>query len=101
MALLHVSTPMFAKTINSSKVTMVDFWASWCGPCHMVAPTIEKLATQYDGRVLVGKVDVDAEPALAAQFQIMSIPTVIFFKDGKEVSRRVGVQPASAFTAAL
>ncbi|HJZ06175.1 thioredoxin [Candidatus Amesbacteria bacterium RIFCSPHIGHO2_01_FULL_48_32] len=69
---------------------LVDFWAEWCGPCKMAAPIIEELATQYQGRVLVAKVDVDAHPDLASRFNTMSIPTVILFKDGAEVARQVG-----------
>lgn len=76
---------------------LVDFWASWCGPCKMLAPTVDKLAEKYDGKVIVGKVDVDEEQELARQFGVMSIPTVVLFKDGKEVQRTVGVQPQAAF----
>ena len=75
---------------------LVDFWAAWCGPCKMLAPTIEKLAEHYDGKVVVGKVDVDDEPELAQRFGVMSIPTLVVLKDGKEVARTVGVQPQSA-----
>ena len=80
---------------------MVDFWASWCGPCRMLGPTIEKLADQYEGKAIVGKVNTDEQPALAQRFGIMSIPTVIFFKDGREIDRKVGVMPAGAYTAVL
>jgi len=69
---------------------LVDFWAAWCGPCKMAAPVLEELSTQYAGKVLVAKLDVDAEPDVAAKYGVMSIPTVILFKDGVEVGRQVG-----------
>ena len=80
---------------------MVDFWATWCGPCRMVAPVIEQVAEEYEGRAIVGKVDVDECGDLAMRYGVMSIPTVIFFKDGKEIDRKVGVMPAGAFTQVL
>ena len=82
-------------------LAMVDFWASWCGPCKMLSPVIEAIGEQFDGKVLVGKVNVDEEPALAAQFGVMSIPTVVFLKNGREFDRKVGVMPPDAFTSVL
>ncbi len=69
---------------------MVDFWAEWCGPCKMSGPVIEELASEYTGKVLVGKVDVDAQPELASRFGVMSIPTVILYENGVEKGRQVG-----------
>ncbi len=69
---------------------MVDFWAEWCGPCKMAGPVIDQLAEEYQGKVVIAKVNVDQEPDVAGRFGVMSIPTVILFKDGKEVSRQVG-----------
>ena len=69
---------------------MVDFWAEWCGPCKMAAPVIDGLADEYAGKVTVAKLDVDAEPEIAQKFGVMSIPTVILFKDGAELARQVG-----------
>lgn len=101
MAAIHFTKDTFEKAMGEKGLAMVDFWASWCGPCRMLAPTIEELAGQYAGRVTVGKVDVDQEGELAARFGVMSIPTVIFFKDGKEIDRKVGFMPAGEFTAVL
>jgi len=80
---------------------MVDFWAVWCGPCRMLAPMVDDLAEKYAGKVVVGKVNVDEEQELAIRYGVMSIPTVIFFKDGKEIDRKVGVMPPEAFTKVL
>ena len=97
----HFNADGLKKVVASGGLVMVDFWASWCGPCRMLAPTIEKLAGQYEGKAIVGKVNTDDESALAASLGIMSIPTVIFFKDGVEIDRRVGVMPAQAYAAVL
>ena len=75
---------------------LVDFWAQWCGPCQMLGPVIEQLGSEMDGKAVVGKVDIDEQPELRDQYGIMSIPTLIVFKDGKEVSRVLGVQPKQA-----
>ncbi len=74
-------------------VTMVDFWAAWCGPCHMVAPIVEEIAGEYDGRVKVVKLDVDANQDTAMRFAVRSIPSILFFKDGQHVDTVVGAVP--------
>jgi len=78
------------EVINSDKPVLVDFWATWCGPCKMLAPEIEMLAEELDGEINVGKVNIDEEQELAVRFGIMSIPTVMLFKDGKAVDSFVG-----------
>lgn len=101
MALQHFTEESFDKAVKENGLLVVDFWAEWCGPCKMLGPVIEQLANDYDGKAVVGKVNVDDEPELAQRFGIMSIPTVIFFKDGKEVARKVGVMPMGEFTKVL
>ena len=91
----------FDEALAEGKLMMVDFWAAWCGPCRMLAPMVDDLAAQYEGKVIVGKVNVDEEQELAIRYGVMSIPTVIFFKDGKEIDRKVGVMPPAAFTEVL
>ena len=82
--------------LRATTPVVLDCWAEWCGPCHMLAPTIDALARDYTGRVLVGKLDVDANPTTANRFGIRSIPTVLIFRDGQLVDRLVGVQPRAA-----
>lgn len=95
MAVYHLTKGNFEETISEGK-SLVDFWADWCGPCRMLAPTIDAIAKKYDGTVKVCKVDIDAEPELANRFGVMSIPTVIVFEDGEEANRAVGVRPQEA-----
>ena len=101
MAIKHVKTSEFDEIMDAAPLAMVDFWASWCGPCKMLSPTVEALAEQYEGKALVCKVNVDEEPDLAARFGVMSIPTVVFLKNGREFDRKVGVMPPEAFISVL
>jgi len=82
-----------SEVLNSEQPVLVDFWAAWCGPCRMIAPIIDQLADEYEGKLKVGKVNVDEQGQLAAQYGVMSIPTLIFFKNGETVERLVGVRP--------
>ena len=81
MGIKHFKTAEFDAAVAAAPLAMVDFWADWCGPCKMLSPVIESLADQYEGKVLVGKVNVDEEPDLARRFGVMSIPTVVFLKN--------------------
>ena len=89
-----------SEVMNSDKPVLLDFWAPWCGPCRMVVPIVEEIARERND-IKVGKVNVDEQPELAAEFGVMSIPTVIFLKDGKEIDRKVGVMPEASYTAVL
>ena len=100
MSIRHLSSADFNEFIGEGR-TLVDFWAGWCMPCKMIAPVIEGLADDFEGKVSIGKVDIDKENALAARFDIMSIPTVIVFQDGVEVKRIIGAQPKASYEAAI
>ena len=91
----------FDQIIAGEKPVLVDFWAPWCGPCRMIAPVIEQVAAEYEGRAVVGKVDVDEESALAAKFGVMSIPTLIVLKGGKVVEQAVGARGKADVAAML
>lgn len=91
---LEITDANFQELVLDSKVlVLVDFWAEWCGPCRMVGPIVDELANEYDGKALVGKVNVDNNPKIATDFGIMSIPALLFFKDGKLVDKQVGAVP--------
>ena len=89
---VHFTSETFEKAIAGDQPVLVDFWAPWCGPCRMIAPVIEEIAAEFDGRAVVGKIDVDEEPAIAQRFGVMSIPTLIVLKGGKVVEQAVGAR---------
>lgn len=101
MALTIKSDNFDELVMNSDKPVLLDFWAVWCGPCRMVAPTVDKLAEAFKGRAVVGKINVDEESALAEQFKVMSIPTLYILKGGKVVEKLVGARPYDELAAAL
>ncbi len=100
MSVQHLTKENFDSVIATGR-TLVDFWATWCGPCRMLAPTIEALGDKYAGQANVCKVDVDEQPELAQRFGVMSIPTIIAFQDGQETGKLVGVHPQPELEALL
>lgn len=99
---LQITDASFEEVVlKSDKPVLVDFWATWCGPCRMLGPVIEEIATEYEGRVVVGKVDVDSNQDYAAKYGVRNIPTVLVFKNGEVVGRQVGVAPKNTYTEAL
>jgi len=87
--------------LKSDKPVLVDFWAEWCGPCRMVGPVVEELSKDYDGKALVGKVDVDSNPGISTKYGIRNIPTLLIFKGGEIVDKQVGAVPKSVLAGKL
>ncbi len=87
--------------LKSDIPVIVDFWAEWCGPCRMVTPIVEEIGREYDGKTLIGQVDVDANPGIAAKFGIRNIPTILFFKNGEIVDKQVGAVPKQVLVSKL
>jgi thioredoxin 1 len=93
---VEVTDQNFTDVTGSAGLSMVDFWAVWCGPCRIVAPIVEQLADEYVGKVTVGKLDVDSNQRTASQYNVRSIPTILFFKEGKVVDQVIGAVPRAA-----
>ena len=93
----NITMENFAELVKQSSIpVLLDFWAPWCGPCRMVGPIVEELAEELEGKVVVGKVNVDEQPALASEYGVMSIPTLVLFQHGQETDRLVGAQSKAA-----
>lgn len=102
MSVVTITKENFQKeVVESEKRVLLDFWASWCGPCKMFSPIVDEFAQENAGKITVGKVNIDDEPELAAQFRVMSIPTAMLFQNGKPVQTLVGVQPKAKLEAML
>lgn len=93
MALEITDSNFETEVLGSDKVTMIDFWAEWCGPCRVVGPFVEELANEYTGKAVIGKVDVDNNPGISAKYGIRNIPTILFIKNGEVVDKQVGAVP--------
>ncbi len=99
---LEITDATFDEVVlKSDKPVVVDFWAAWCGPCRMVGPIIEELSHEYEGKAVVGKVDVDVHQQYAAKYGVRNIPTVLVFKNGEIVNRQVGVSPKRVYADAI
>ncbi|MDQ0188605.1 thioredoxin [Alicyclobacillus cycloheptanicus] len=101
MATQKVTDADFASFVNSDKPVLVDFWATWCGPCKMMAPVLEEVAEEHSDKLVVGKIDVDENPQTAQQYGVMSIPTLILFKNGEVVKQLIGYRPKNDLVAQL
>jgi thioredoxin 1 len=98
---LVLTDSTFEQTILSDKPVLVDFWAEWCGPCRMIGPVVEELATDYEGKAIVAKLNVDENPETTARFGVRSIPTLLVFKNGQVVDKQVGAVPKSVLASKL
>ena len=95
---LEITDSNFNDVISKNKTVLVDFWAEWCGPCRMIGPVIEELANEYEGKAIIGKLDVDSNQESSVKYGVRSIPTILTFKDGEIVDRQVGAVPKETLT---
>ena len=101
METIEITDANFNEILNTEKPVLVDFWAEWCGPCKMIGPIVKELAGDYEGKAVVGKVNVDENPNTAAQFGIRSIPTLLVFKGGEIVDKQIGAVPKAVLASKL
>ena len=101
MDTIEITDANFNEVLNTDKPVLVDFWAEWCGPCKMIGPIVKQLAGEYEGKAVIGKVNVDENPNTAAQFGIRSIPTLLVFKGGEIVDKQIGAVPKAVLAGKL
>ena len=101
METIEITDANFKEILNTEKPVLVDFWAEWCGPCKMIGPVVKQLAEEYEGKAVIGKVNVDENPGTAAQFGIRSIPTLLVFKGGEIVDKQIGAVPKAVLAGKL
>jgi len=98
---IEITDSNFNDEISKNKTVLIDFWAEWCGPCRMIGPIVEELAGEYDGKAVIGKLDVDTNQETSIKYSVRSIPTILLFKDGELVDRQVGAVPKETLSKAI
>jgi thioredoxin 1 len=98
---IEITDANFDEILSSGKPLLVDFWAEWCGPCKMIGPVVEELASEYEGKAIIGKLNVDNNPEVTTRYKVSSIPTLLFFKNGVQVDKQIGVTPKSVLAQKL